>query len=171
MSDSTSSNPLSELLKTISPGVVADAERLAAEIALLREQVKVLEAKLTPKWVHPPKSEAEKLVDLANSLPQEVLGDAATAGSFRAMNHIAFPIEFTKGVLMRWHSVSEVEHILLGVMSKYVGSEKYAYVWSVDGGKVYWQSGWNSSPPCSDLLTAHRDCCLAIHARRKEAGR
>lgn len=126
----------------------------------------------------PPKSPAQSLVDLANSLPQEVFGDAAVVGSFRVDPdvHVGDAPWFAfdrgdDGSSLTW---SEFPLWLLGVMSAYVGAEQELRAHVTRYGKrVSWTA--SSNDQYHDVeghdawLRAHVACCLAIAEKRRKA--
>ena len=123
----------------------------------------------------PPKSEAEMLADLANSLPQEVFdaaGECHEAGSFKADTDgrgVEYRYRATLGGCGRGYSlVTRFRTVILGVMARYVGSEPGASVWRREENIGYTDSFGDCSHFAPNLLTAYRDCCLAIAAKRKE---
>lgn len=127
----------------------------------------------------PPQTEAERLVEMANRLPQEVLGDDRDdpkAGGFWRLEDSGC-VYFTRvdpRVINGSWGERQFRRYILGVMAAYVGTDSGACVWRAkDSVSPLWRWDLPPSPyanDAADLLTAYVDCCLAIHERRSSNG-
>lgn len=119
----------------------------------------------SPAPAPPPQTEAERLVGIARSLPSEATTE------WDRMADCNVDAEGDIWIGDGCYHVPTFRTILLGVMAAYVGTEPNAHVVIGRNGVVIWTSclddAFHDTP---DLLTAYRDCCLAIARKRKEAG-
>ena len=127
------------------------------------------------KKAKPDPSPAQRLVDLANGLPQEVFGsekEDAIAGAFVLNRDALNPIGYKKPEGPGLCNEKHFRRWLLGVMSAYVGTEPDACVWaktSADGQRtVFAWNGGGDANDAYDICIAYRDCCLAIAEKRRK---
>ena len=134
------------------------------------------------KKAKPDPSPAQRLVDLANGLPQEVFGsekDDAIAGSFVLNRSALNPIGYKRHDGPAMCNEKHFRRWLLGVMSDFVGTEPGAHVqrkssvhpesepfavwWYVLNGEGYHMV----CPHEFDTLVGYQKCCLAIAEKRR----
>lgn len=117
-----------------------------------------------PAPAPPPQTEAERLVELARSLPEAVWKGCGWEDPQNTPEH-----DIRVFTNPGWHFFTDAQFpiILLGIMAAYVGTEVGAHVVIGRNGVVIWTSclddAFHDAP---DLLTAYRDCCLAIARKR-----
>lgn len=116
-----------------------------------------------PAPAPPPQTEAERFVVLADRLPAEVWeGSGYAHPSVRASWCALHDTECGENYEC---CAVQFRTILLGVMAAYVGTESNAVVKQWRDGSYGWGTVWQSGKS-RDLLTAYRDCCLAIARKR-----
>lgn len=161
-----------EVTVTVPPGPPAFAPRATPLTIPITVGVKEPEAKPAPSIPDSVVAEmgVDAIVSIANSLPQEVLGEFANAGSFnRDGAFICGNYEFGRGFFT--HSLPYFRRNIVGAMAEYIATETYARVHRIEHpssrDRYEWSTGRGVSGHCYGQVAAMAACCKSIAASRK----